>query len=277
MLRPGMSSDMKKEVPPMTIIDLPPEQEGLYFQCLEDWSSEIKEAGDHKECWYRSRKGRGLRVKLALDEAGVAGGMIQYLPIEQSHVEGQNLYFIHCVWVHGYRRGRGNFQKKGMGKALLQAAEEDARTLGAKGMAAWGVALPFFMRASWFRKHGYTVADKDGLAVLLWKPFAPDTVPPKWIRRKKLPDLVPGKVTVSAFVNGWCPAQNMVFERAKRAAGEFGSKVVFQEYHTADPDAFAEWGVSDGLFIDGREMRTGPPPSCEKIRRAIAKRVKKLN
>lgn len=40
----------------MQIIDLPEEHKPLYFACLEDWSEEIKEAGDHKEIWYHSMK-----------------------------------------------------------------------------------------------------------------------------------------------------------------------------------------------------------------------------
>ena len=76
--------------------------------------------------------------------------------------------------MHGHKQGRGNFQKKGMGTALLAAAEADARELGAKGMAAWGVLLPFWMRASWFRKHGYRKADKLGMMALMWKPFTAD-------------------------------------------------------------------------------------------------------
>ena len=50
---------------------------GLYCLCLEDWSPEMREAGDHKRAWYERMKGKGLRVKLALDEAGTVGGMIQ--------------------------------------------------------------------------------------------------------------------------------------------------------------------------------------------------------
>ena len=45
-----------------------------------------------------------------------------------------------------------------MGKALLQAAERDAKERGARGMAAWGMSLPVFMRASWFKKQGYRKA-----------------------------------------------------------------------------------------------------------------------
>ncbi len=262
----------------MNIIDLSPEHEKLYFVCLEDWSDEIKEAGDHKERWYGRMKGRGLRVKLAVDDGGVVGGMIQYLPIEQSFAEGNDLYLIKCIWVHGYEQGRGNFQKRGMGKALVRAAEDDARALGAKGIAAWGIALPFWMKASWFKKQGFAPVDRLGLLgqVLLWKPFAGDAVPPKWVRRKKKPELVPGKVTVTAFLNGWCPAQNMVFERAKRAAAELGDSVVFREISTFDRDSFLEWGISDALFVDGREVQTGPPPSYDKIKKLIAARVSKL-
>ena len=176
----------------MKVIDLSEENMDLYFLCLEDWSDEIKEAGNHKECWYNKMKDNGLRVKLGLDDNGKVGGMIQYLPIEHSFVDGKDLYFITCIWVHGYKKGRGNFQKKGMGKALLQAAEDDTKIRNGKGIAAWGIPMPFWMKASWFKKQGYTKVDKLGIfdPVLLWKPFAEDAVPPKWIKRKKKPEKI---------------------------------------------------------------------------------------
>ncbi len=260
----------------MIIEDLTPEHEKLYFMCLEDWSAEMKEAGNHKEKWYCSMKDKGLRVKLARDDRGEIGGMIQYIPIEYSFVEGKNLYFLNCIWVHGHKQGRGNFQKKGLGKALLTAAEEDVKALGAKGIAAWGLMLPFFMKSAWFKKQGYKAVDRQGVQVLLWKTFTDDAIPPKWIRPKKKPKIEQGKVNVTAFLNGWCPAQNIVFERAKRASAEFEGKVLFQAYDTSDRDTFLEWGISDALFVDGKEVRSGPPPSYEKIKRIIEKRVRKL-
>ena len=163
-----------------------------------------------------------------------------------------------------------------MGSALLAAAEEDISSMNQKGVAAWGISLPFWMKASWFKKYGYKKIDKNGMAVLMWKPFVDDALPPQWVREKKRPQKEKGKVVVTSFLNGWCPVQNMVYERAKRAAREFGDKVEFQEINTFDPDIFCEWGISDGLFVDGKEIRTGPPPSYEKIRKIIAKRVKKV-
>jgi GNAT superfamily N-acetyltransferase len=260
----------------MKIIDLAPEHEGIYCQCLEEWSDEIREAGGHKHDWYAKAKGRGLRVKLALDDSGTVGGMIQYVPIDQSPAAGEGLYFILCVWVHGHKEGRGNFQKKGMGTALLQAAEDDARKLGARGMAAWGVLLPFWMRASWFKKHGYKKADQQGMMALMWKPFTADARPPAWVKAKKKPQAEAGKVVVTGLLNGWCPAMSMVHERARRAVAELGDKVEFREVRTDERAVFLEWGMTDALFIDNKEVRNGPPPKYEKIKKKIAKKLKKL-
>lgn len=71
----------------MEIVDLTDKYQENYFVCLEDWSDEIKEAGNHKEMWYNQMKDKGLRVKLAIDDDKVCG-MIQYSPAEHSFVEG---------------------------------------------------------------------------------------------------------------------------------------------------------------------------------------------
>jgi N-acetylglutamate synthase-like GNAT family acetyltransferase len=224
-------------------------------------------------------KDKGLRVKLALDDQGTVGGMIQYYPVAYATVDGNDLYFISCIWVHGHKQGRGNFQRMGMGTALLSAAEADARALGAKGIAAWGLILPFWMRASWFKKHGYRVADRDGIIALMWKPFSTDAAAPKWIRQSAKPDLEPGKVTVTAYSNGWCTAQNLAMERAKRAASDptLADKVVFRQIATCDREDFRRCGASDALFVNRKRVRTGPPPSFEKIQRLIAREAKRLS
>jgi GNAT superfamily N-acetyltransferase len=262
----------------MKVIDLTEEHKTSYLVCLEDWSAEIKEAGKIKEQWVEKMKSKGLRVKLAVDEKGVVGGMIQYFPIEHSWIEGKDLYFIGCIWVHGYKKGRGDFRGKGMGKAMLKAAEEDVKKLGSKGIVAWGIPLPFWMKASWFKKQGYKKADQKGFLgeVLLWKSFAEDAVPPKWIQPKKKPGRSPGKVSVTCLNNGWCPAQNLACERTKRAASVFGDKVELEVIDTFEKKNFDEWGISDAIYIDGKKVWTGPPPSYEKLKSKIKKQIDKL-
>ncbi len=104
----------------MKIVDLSKEYESTYFVCLEDWSDEMKEAGCHKETWYDEMKSKGLRVKLALDDEGKAVGMIEYLPASLSIIDGDGLYYINCIWVHGHKQGLGDRRVGGrIGKQLL--------------------------------------------------------------------------------------------------------------------------------------------------------------
>ncbi|MFA6507921.1 MAG: GNAT family N-acetyltransferase, partial [Treponemataceae bacterium] len=163
----------------MEIIDLTSEYENTYCKCLEDWSSELDEAGDYKKRWLEKKKAQGLRVKLARNEKNEIVGMIHYAPSANAPVVGKDLYYVYCIWVHGYKKGVGNQQRKGIGKALLGAAEQDCRELGAKGIAAWGITLPFFMRSKWFKKQGYLRADKEGMMELVWRPFSDDAEPPR--------------------------------------------------------------------------------------------------
>ena len=259
----------------MRVVDLTESKKDLLCLCLEDWSADAREAGPKRREWLDRNEQLGIRAKFALDEHGVEGGMIQYGPIEHSHVDGEGLYFVYCIHVHGHRQGRGNFRGRGMGTILLYSAEEDARRQGAKGLVVWGIALPFWMKASWFRKQGYRKVDRQGISVLLWKPFTEDAKPPRWFPpTDRLPAPVPGKVNVTAFSNGWCLAQNLVYERAKRASAEFGRAVKFREIDTSKRATVAKWGASNEVWVDGKKLQTGPPPSYEKIHKTIAKRVR---
>jgi len=261
--------------PPVTVVDLDPAREPLYFACLEDWpGAEIQAAGEHKARWYRRMREHGLIVKLALDEAGRAVGMIQCLPIEHSPALGRELYLVLCVWVLPRHPGGPSFQGRGMGSALLAEAEAEARARGAHGMAAWGLALPIWMKASWFRRHGYRKAERQGLAVLVWKPFTPEAEPPRWPPPTgRVPEPSPGKVVVTGCLSGWCPAQCLAFERARRAAEPHGDRVEVRLVDTADRDTLLSWGRSEALFVDGRLVNTGPPPSQARLERLLRRRV----
>jgi lipoprotein signal peptidase/GNAT superfamily N-acetyltransferase len=248
----------------------------LYFVCLEDWSPEMREAGDHKAEWYREKRDRGLRVKLARDEDGAVAGMIQYLPVEEApQVEGRGAYFVLCIWVHGHRQGVGDRRRRGLGRALLAEAEADARRLGATGMAAWGLTLPVWMRARWFRRHGYRPVERDGMAMLVWKPFAAGSEPPRWVRPRRPVEPGSGRVRVTAFVSGWCPALNLAAERARRAALAREGSVDFELVNTRPPEVRAAWGIADGVFIDGRRLSFGPPPPYQRVLRTIDRAVRR--
>jgi len=269
------------------IVDLRAKYHSLYMRCLEDWWPPDKCHNDArpKRRWFRKMKRCGLRVKLAITDHNIVGGMIEYVPIERSPAAGAGLYFVNCLWVIGYDEApAGNLQGKGLGHALLEAAERGARQLGAQGMAAWASHTTWctsMKLTEWYAKHGYVVADSHvdpgafGCPVhdLVWKRFTRKARPPRWIRAKRKLELVPGKVTVTVFNSGWCPSRNYYLEGAKRVARTFGRHVVLQEYDGSNRRIVNTWGITDGLFIDGKTYKDRRP---ERIAVAIARRVETL-
>jgi len=171
-------------------------------------------------------------------------------------------------------RGGETSRRGGWGRLCSRRPKRRKRARG-QGPGRLGMALPFFMRASWFKKHGYKKADSVGMQVLLWKPFTEDAEPPRWIRKKKTPEPEPGRVTVTALVNGWCRHEHGLRAGQARRGG-IRDKVAFRTVDTFDRATFEEWGEPDAVFVDGKGLRMGPPPTYEKIRKTIAKRVKKL-
>lgn len=259
----------------MLIKDLSPEYEEMYLKCLEDWSDEMKESGNQRRLWYEDLKNKGLIVKISLDEQNRITGFIQAVPIKYSILEGEEGYFINCIWVHGHKQGIGNNRKKGYGTALLKALEEQLEASGIEGISAWGLILPFWMKASWFNKHGYHKIDREGLAVLLWKDFKSVTKLPKWRKIKKIPSPGSEKLIISVFCHGWCSAMNISYERIKKIAEEFKPYVQLNEYNTRDKQILDEWNISDAVYLDNKPINTGPPPSYKALRDKVYKALKK--
>ncbi len=255
----------------LTKADLP-----LYYCCLEDYAAELEPGKACKQNWYARMKDKGLRVKLAIDDDGTVSGMIQYQPVEHTHITGRDIYFIYCIWVHGHKLGIGNRQKKGMGKALLSAAEEDAKSLGAKGMAAWGLKIPVWMKVSWFRKQGYIPADSQGVAGLVFKPFSPDAQTPYFPKPKKKPLSAKDRIIIMDFISGWCTYSNVTHANAARIAAEFPDKVQLITLDATDKAVLEEWGIGEGLFINGKEVRLAPPLPYSKLKLIVEKKLKRI-
>lgn len=252
----------------MRIVELDDANERTWLVCLKDWADE-PQGLSHRAEWHRRLKNRGLRVELAVMDDGVVGGMIQYLPIEYSMATGQGLYFIQCTWVHGYSEGPGNLQRRGMGKALLASAEKHAKELGAKGIAAWGNTFPGWMPVAWLLGKGYVEADRNGPRVLVWKSFASDAVPPRWRTRREVPAHMPGEVTVTVFFSPWCMDACDFYEAVLATVAEMAGKVRLKLIDTSRPETLDEWGISNAVFVNDREITGG----IEELRKVIAEEL----
>ena len=95
------------------LIDVTGETENIFFRCLHDEIPEDPRAIAIRRSWYERNIENGLRAKLLILNDGRIGGLCQYIPIEHSHLVGEDLLAILCVWVHGYDHGVGNQQTQG--------------------------------------------------------------------------------------------------------------------------------------------------------------------
>lgn len=259
----------------MEIVDLTHEHEEVFLCCLKPEDRAFAEGVPIKRRWLDEKRDRGLGVKLAIDEDGVVAGMIQYSDRQLAPfvVADEGTWVIHCIWVHVYEGGIGNRGGRGMGPALLRAAEEDMRTRDARGVAAWGILADEWMNVPWFERHGYRRVDEQGFLGLTFKAFDPDMEEPRFRKEVKRPPPIPGKARVSSFCIGWCTSGNLAHEWARRASEELGDDVVFEHYDTSDPAVAEEWGITSGIYVDGDAYPVDGTETYEKIREFIHQRV----
>jgi hypothetical protein len=50
--------------------------------------------------------------------------------------------------------------------------------------------------------------------------------------------------------------------------------VDFRSIDTSTPETLREWGISHGVFIGGKEVRSGPPPSYKKVLKIMTRSAK---
>ncbi|MBN2510290.1 MAG: GNAT family N-acetyltransferase [Spirochaetales bacterium] len=259
------------------ITGIKPGDEAAFCACLTP--GDTGEDNGIKRRWFDGRTAENFGARLAKTKDGKAVGMIQYVPAEDSPVEGRKLWFVYCIWIPPKKRNPGRHMRgKGIGKALLKAAEEDVRSRGASGLAVWGTPLPFFMQSSWFRRQGYTACDKTGIQQLLWKQFQEGAQTPQWRRNPKpvpRPENDDAKADIVIFSQGICPAMNMTRTRFEQAARSFGSDASLRIVDVSDAQYIRDWGRTDAFFVNGKEISPGPPPSLAKITRIIKKEIRR--
>ena len=167
----------------MEIVDLGPEHLDTFLCCLKPEDREFAAGVPRKREWFERFRVRGVGVKLAIDDDGAVAGMVQYAPrrLAPFVVGDEGIWVIHCIWVHVYEGGIGDRGGRGMGTALLDAAEEEMRARGARGVAAWGLVFEEWMNAPWFERHGYRRVDQQGMMGLVFKAFDDGVPDPRWI------------------------------------------------------------------------------------------------
>lgn len=223
--------------------------------------------------WLRSMEYDGLRVKVALLN-NIHAGFLYIMPIEINpwSIEGKELMVFPCLVSHS------KFAKKGIGKELIKAAEEETYKQNRKGIATIAYFWDFwFMPAEYFLKLGFKIAEKQGEEAIFWKQLDKSANPPYF--RKKKYEFKPekGKIIVDLFWNRFCLTSDVEAQRVRDVISEFGNNVVLNEFSAIDKPVLQRYGISRGIYVNGQRMEIGPEIEKTKLREVINNALVKLN
>ena len=230
-------------------------------------SDEIDACGQRRLAWLRKERESGLRIKVGLVR-GEHAGFLYVMPIETSPWGplGQDLSVIPCLYV--LEKGKG----KGLGQALIGAAEEVARIQGKKGLVVAGHYHDFwFMPAPFFEKCGFSVARRQDNTALLWKVWDTSAEVPSFLESQCRFEPVADKVIVDLFWNTFCETSDIEAERVREVVAEFPDSVVLREYCSDDTATLRCYQTPRAIFINGEPIDWGYEAPKEGIRDALSR------
>lgn len=234
-------------------------------------SEEMDSCASRRLAWLKAMHENGLRVKVATLD-GERAGFLHVIPVESSPWGplGHDLLVIPCLV--SVNKGCG------VGKALMAAAEEEARRQGRKGIVTIGYYHDFwYMPARFFEANGFLKCKQPGqklsgvkdTTALLWKVFDEHVEAPVLLRPNYKFKPIPGKVVIDLFWNTFCQTSNIEAQRVREVAPEFGDSVALNEYCADDRAVLCRYQISRGIFINGREIDWGYEAPEDGIREAI--------
>ena len=160
--------------------------------------TKIKHEGvESKRAWIKDRIKEGHVFRKLVEKATV---FIEYAPLEKAWVpiEGDNYYYIYCLWVLGEYRG------KGYAKSLMEYCIDDARKNGKSGicMLAAQKQKAWLSSQDFVKKYGFkTVDTTDNGYELLALSF--DGSYPKFCENAKKMEIDCQDLTI--FYDNQCP------------------------------------------------------------------------
>jgi GNAT superfamily N-acetyltransferase len=239
-----------------------------------DW---LLRAAQVRKNWLLDRSKKGLKVKVAIDN-GKPVGFIHCLPIELDTwgMSGKDLMTVPCLTLK-YKLVYEQKTGTGYGRALMQAAEEETKKAGKKGIAVLCYDHDFwFMPASFFKRLGYEEIQREKDTVIVWKNFG-DAQPPELHKSKFVPKKLPDRIAVDIIWNPMC--MTSIVERANGSdvCEEYEDKVVLREFDAGDIDFLKKYEISRGLFFNGIFKCWGYEAPKEEVRKVIEDLLAKLS
>ena len=220
---------------------------------------------------------KGLSAKMAFQD-GYPAGFVEFLPIEvaPSPVKGENFLFITDIHINDDANDeKPNFEKKGVGRRLVQEVENHARAEGFSGLAVLALRAEW-MPAAFFERMEFCIVDQRGLMCLLCKAFGECAQPTIWDGNFK-PKVGTDTVHIDVIRTSQCTG-SYTLDIWRDTASEFPEKVTFQE-HLADDRNIMDIDCmtgSIGIFVDG-ERAPGYPIPKEEAKKIVEKALSGKN
>jgi GNAT superfamily N-acetyltransferase len=262
----------------MELVEIDETTEDTFFRCLHDERPADPRVMEMRRSWRAEYAPTGHRAKVLKDDTGQVVGLTNYIPVEHSPYEGENLMAILCMWIHGYDHLVGNQQARGYGRFMLGEIEADARRSGCDGLVVWGKDYDEWNPVSFYEHMGFVRVEAHGLDVLAWKPFNDRARSPAFLKKKAIsaarrPD--DGRVQLTSFSNGWCGGGCEQCVMARDAAAGLEERIDLVEVYAHEKTDMRVRGESiDALYIDGEPFRPdGPPATTSELRRLLLERA----
>jgi len=214
-----------------------------------------------------------MKTKVAVNEDGSPRGFIHMTPIDSplSGMKGKGLMVIPCLTL-SYQLVYGGKHGTGVGRALVQACEEEARERKFKGIAVYAYTGDFwFMPSAFFQRLGFERVKTSNIWVWKWG----DAEDPAEVKAHYEYRPTPGKVAVDYFWSPFCFTVCKEVINIRQVTAEFGDQVELREYRADDPKIAAQYSMSRALFINGQRKDWGHEALKEDMRKEIREALQK--
>lgn len=220
--------------------------------------------------WFADNLGKYVEGFHLLDESGNVIGHIYWAPSRRALVPYEiedGVAYIYCEWVQRRHRGKGGMH------LLFQEFIAFLNSQGYKGVAVDGTEIEGYMHYQHFLKRGFQVFRQSDGAKLLYYPLSQATVGIKSITAHVVKE---GKAEVEILVIGshFCPVGASAVLAIRKVAQEFGERVSVKEI-PASREVLAQYGVADGIFINGKAKFFGPVAESQ-VRQVIGEELQSL-
>ncbi len=216
--------------------------------------------------WFADQLGRAVEGFHLLDNAGAVIGHLYWAPGQQSlapyRFQGKVAY-EYCEWVQREFQGQGGM------RMLFDAFLEHLHSEGYQALLVDGTQIEGYMHADHFRKRGFRPmgeADEAGLLVL---PLTSDAIHVEPLETRLPPPRAPVDILVIGSL--FCPVGAYTVRALRKLAQQLPPRVRLQEI-PASREAIEQYGVADGIFINGQPRFFGPVTESQ-IRQTLEKEL----